>query len=113
MRQKTWRIAMGTAFCGLLDSPAVMPTLIAIVRISIKDSLEGGDVHFSPRIQRPRNDKRPGNAVDRVRKRSGIMPVLEPDDLATNAACADADGQDEENNEREDFDSARISRSPI
>lgn len=108
MRQKTWRIALGTAFWGLLDSPAVMPTLIANISI-FKESLEGGDVHFSPRIQCPRNDKRPGNAVDRVRKSSGIMPVLEPDDLATNAACADADGQDEENNEREDFDSARIS----
>lgn len=69
-------------------------------------------LHLGPCVQRPGNDECFGNAVDPIRKCPGVLPIPESDCLGPYCACADADCEDEEDNERQHFDPAGVSSNP-
>jgi hypothetical protein len=117
MRQKTCRIAFGTVCRGFADSPAVMPTLSIVSMISGCDAVnrkgkrKKKNRHFCTNVQRAGNDKRLRNAVNRIGKRTPVVPALETDRRRSDAAGADANGEDEEDRDRQYLDPVDQGRS--
>ena len=62
------------------------------------------NLHLRSCIERTSDNERFGNAIDRIRKSSRVMPVLEPNRTWSDGACTDANCEDEEDDECQDFD---------
>lgn len=63
-----------------------------------------GDLHLCACVKCAGNDECPCDTVDGIGKCARIMVIFEPDGTRSNAACADADGQDKESEQRQHFD---------